>query len=97
VQTIALACTSLTLLFAVLTFADRDRDAGASRHAARAFAGYGTCLLLSAMVLWTFGRLDGLSLQQALERIIVLAFPAALGAGAARLIFGDGKADDEKG
>lgn len=95
-QIAALAVISLVLLFTVLTFADQDRAVGPSRHAARAFAGYGVCLLLSAMVLWAFGRIDDVSLQQALERTIVLAFPAALGAGAARLIFGDGEKDGRR-
>lgn len=95
-QIIALACISLALLFLVLSFADRDDDIGNARHAARALAGYGVCLILSACVLWVFGRMDGVALEQAIERVIVLAFPAALGAGAARLIFGDGESDDVK-
>jgi putative integral membrane protein (TIGR02587 family) len=48
--------------------------------------GYALVLLLSLYVLWTFGRLDGEALREALMSIIVLGFPAALGASAARLI-----------
>jgi putative integral membrane protein (TIGR02587 family) len=48
--------------------------------------GYALALLASAYVLWTFGRLDGTSLAEALRITIVLGFPAALGAAAARLI-----------
>ncbi|MEJ5990522.1 TIGR02587 family membrane protein [Ramlibacter sp. PS3R-8] len=48
--------------------------------------GYSLAFLVSAYMLWTFGRLDGLALAPALQVIAVLAFPAAIGAAAARLI-----------
>lgn len=48
--------------------------------------GYALVLLLSLYVLWTFGRLDGSSLSEAMMSVLVLGFPAALGASAARLI-----------
>jgi len=48
--------------------------------------GYAVALLVSAYVLWTFGRFDGAPLVACLEMTLVLAFPASLGAAAARLI-----------
>jgi putative integral membrane protein (TIGR02587 family) len=48
--------------------------------------GYALVLLLSLYVLWTFGRLDGAALPEAIMSILVLGFPAAIGASAARLI-----------
>lgn len=48
--------------------------------------GYLLALLLSAYLLWTFGRFDGLSLLNVLKASMVLGFPAAIGAAAARLI-----------
>ncbi|HSL46447.1 MAG TPA: DUF2391 family protein [Anaerolineales bacterium] len=48
--------------------------------------GYALALLISLYVLWTFGRLDGFALGEAMMSIFVLSFPAALGASAARLI-----------
>lgn len=48
--------------------------------------GYALALLVSYYILWTFGRTDGLSSHQNLMNAIVLAFPAAIGAAAARLI-----------
>ena len=48
--------------------------------------GYVISLLASAYVLWTFGRLDGLPLLAALHLVLVLGFPAALGAATARLV-----------
>jgi putative integral membrane protein (TIGR02587 family) len=48
--------------------------------------GYALVLLLSFYVLWTFGRLDGVALSEAVVSVLILGFPAALGASAARLI-----------
>ena len=48
--------------------------------------GYALVLLLSLYVLWTFGRLDGAALSEAVISIFVLGFPASLGASAARMI-----------
>ena len=47
---------------------------------------YALALLVSLFVLWTFGRTDGLALPELLTETVVLGFPAALGAAAARLI-----------
>jgi putative integral membrane protein (TIGR02587 family) len=48
--------------------------------------GYSIALLLSLYVLWTFGRLDGAAASEIIMAMLVLGFPAALGAAAARLI-----------
>jgi putative integral membrane protein (TIGR02587 family) len=48
--------------------------------------GYVVALLTSVYVLWTFGRFDGVGFDMALAISVVLAFPAAVGAAAARLI-----------
>ena len=48
--------------------------------------GYSLALMISLYVLWTFGRLDGAALAEIMMSTIVLGFPAALGAAAARLI-----------
>jgi putative integral membrane protein (TIGR02587 family) len=48
--------------------------------------GYALCLLISIYILWTFGRTSGLSLEGCIMATVVLAFPAAIGAAAARLI-----------
>ena len=49
-------------------------------------AGYVVALAVSAYVLWTFGRLQDGAFSTYLMMTIVLGFPAALGAAAARLI-----------
>ncbi|MEC9483612.1 MAG: TIGR02587 family membrane protein [Halomonas sp.] len=48
--------------------------------------GYAISLGMSAYMLWTFDRLDGLSLAAAAMVVIVLSFPASIGAAASRLI-----------
>jgi len=48
--------------------------------------GYALVLLLSAYMLWTFGRLEGLGAEAMVHAVIVLGFPGAIGAAAARLI-----------
>lgn len=48
-------------------------------------AGYGAALLVSLYILWTFGRLDG-GLSDSVRSVVVLGFPAAIGAAVARLV-----------
>ncbi|MES2563896.1 MAG: TIGR02587 family membrane protein [Pseudomonadota bacterium] len=48
--------------------------------------GYAICLLISAYVLWTFGRISGSTVDEIVMASVVLAFPAGIGASAARLI-----------
>lgn len=48
--------------------------------------GYAVAFAMSLYVLWTFGQIDGQGLQAVATTTVVLSFPAALGAAAARLI-----------
>ncbi len=48
--------------------------------------GYAIVTLLSLYVLWTFGNIDGASLNKIILAVIVLSFPASIGAAAARLM-----------
>lgn len=47
---------------------------------------YAVALLISVFMLWTFERSSGMALAPLIQATVVLGFPAALGAGAARLI-----------
>lgn len=47
--------------------------------------GYLIALAISSYICWCFGRLDGVSLEVAVKICLVLGFPAAVGAAAARL------------
>lgn len=49
-------------------------------------AGYAVALLVSLFTLWVFGRTDGQSIAEIVMPMVVLGFPAALGAATARLI-----------
>lgn len=48
--------------------------------------GYVVALAVSAGLLWTFGRFEGLGVEPMLVQTLVLALPASVGAAAARLI-----------
>ncbi|HYC46550.1 MAG TPA: TIGR02587 family membrane protein [Burkholderiales bacterium] len=48
--------------------------------------GYAICLVISFYMLWTFGRTGGMAIDAVAMATVVLSFPAALGAAAARLI-----------
>ncbi len=53
---------------------------------AYAISGYGIALLVSYYVLWTFGRIDAGGFSAVVDAIVVLGFPAAVGAAIARLV-----------
>jgi putative integral membrane protein (TIGR02587 family) len=48
--------------------------------------GYALVLLISLYLLWTFGRTAGTAFEEILSASVVLGFPGAIGAAAARLI-----------
>lgn len=98
-QATALAAASLALLHALLFWIDfPGRDARRGEHAfwsillRYSLAGYGLCALISLFLLWTFGRTDGVGLGELTEFVVVLAAPAALGAGLAQLVVGENRA-----
>jgi uncharacterized membrane protein len=47
---------------------------------------YALTLMVCLFVLWAFGRSDGLAPGDLVMQVVILAFPAAIGAAAARLI-----------
>jgi putative integral membrane protein (TIGR02587 family) len=47
---------------------------------------YAIALGVSAILLWFFGRFDGVSVEICAQQIVVLGFPAALGSAAGRLL-----------
>lgn len=90
-QLLMLMILSLVIMHAFVRAVINHENA--KTHATRAsvfleltVVGYGIAMLISLYMLWTFGRTDAMSASQILEAAIVLAFPASLGAGAARLI-----------
>jgi len=93
VHALILVAISITLLHVIvyqLGFPGEDlrRQSSGLRRTFLSFTipGYGLALLISAYCLWTFGRLDGISLHEAAAMMVVMAFPAALGCATARLV-----------
>ncbi len=48
--------------------------------------GYAIAISVSLYILWTFGRIEGLNAMPAAMAAVVLGFPAAIGAGIARIV-----------
>ncbi|HYD71930.1 MAG TPA: TIGR02587 family membrane protein [Candidatus Binatia bacterium] len=95
-QAALLAIVSVAVLHALLFWVDlpgRDRRRGANGFFSillrYSFAGYGVCALASLLLLWAFGRTDGVGLGELVEFVVVLAFPAVLGAGLAHVVVGE--------
>ncbi len=86
---LALIIVSLTLLHALVFsvgFAGQEKhESQGAAFLHYTLAGYGVALLVSLYILWTFGRLDS-GLSDSVRAVVVLGFPAALGAAAARLV-----------
>lgn len=66
--------------------ADRLRAPWWSMFARFTVVGYAISIALCTFLLWVFGRLDGMPPPAAMAPVVVLAFPAAVGAAAARLL-----------
>lgn len=89
----ALALASMLVLHALVFsvgFAGQEQGHG-SGSALRTFAhftlaGYAIALLVSLYILWTFGRTGDIGALALVKTVIVLGFPASLGAAAARLL-----------
>ena len=77
------------LVFAVGFAGQEDAPEGygvGRRFLAFTVPGYAIALAVSLYVLWTFGRVDGNSVSTVAATVVVLGFPAAMGAAIARLV-----------
>jgi putative integral membrane protein (TIGR02587 family) len=90
---LALACTSILVMHAFVyrvgfsgQSAVADDEAWWGVFLRYTLVGYAICLAISAYILWTFDRTVGLAPGEIVTTIVVLAFPAAIGAAAARLV-----------
>lgn len=93
-HTVALALLSLVMMHAFVYAVEFSGQEGYAPEGAPwwssllryTVAGYAVCLLMSLYVLWSFGRIDGMGAVAIIQTTVVLGFPAAVGAAAARLI-----------
>lgn len=89
---LGLVALSLTIGAIILFFSDfRGSGRGVPKNgligiAVGLAASYGAALAASALMLWFFERLEGNSPIEAVSQIVVLGFPATLGASAGRLL-----------
>jgi putative integral membrane protein (TIGR02587 family) len=93
VHTIVIVLLTLGMMHAFVYAAGFRGSPG--RHASDAsyglflrytLTGYVVALVISAYVLWTFGRMDGASASVILAQTVILGLPAGLGAAAARIV-----------
>lgn len=92
-HSLALIAASLLLLHALVFavgFAGQEQapeDYGFGRRfLIYTVPGYAIALLVSLFALWTFGRVDGGDIGAIATTVVVLGFPAAIGAAVARLV-----------
>jgi len=97
-QAMLLAFVSLSLLHALLFWvnlpgreARKGRAGFVSVLLRYSLAGYGVCALASLLLLWAFGRTDGVGFGELVEFVAVLSFPAVLGAGLAHFVVGESR------
>lgn len=91
-QSLAMMLGSILLLHAILYIVgfrgQKGRAERSHSHALfrQSLPGYAIAITASLYLLWSFGRLDGLGLAPAVMAVIVLAVPASIGAGIARIV-----------
>ncbi|HVF36647.1 MAG TPA: TIGR02587 family membrane protein [Sphingomicrobium sp.] len=91
-QSLAMVLGSIALLHAILYvvhFHGQERRFSNGHGGAllrHTIPGYAIAVVVSAYLLWSFGLIDGLSPGMAMMAVVVLAFPAAIGAGIARIV-----------
>jgi putative integral membrane protein (TIGR02587 family) len=92
-HSLALAVLSVMLMHAFVYAVDFNGQHARAEHISASsefirftIVGYTLAIAISAFMCWSFGRFDGLAVAEMLRVTIVLGFPAAVGAAAARLV-----------
>jgi putative integral membrane protein (TIGR02587 family) len=91
VRLLGLGIVSILMAMLILYFSNFFRARPAQPHSyfqigAGTVVTYCIALIVSAGILWFFGRFDGAALDVRIRQMIVLGFPAVLGASAGRLL-----------
>ncbi len=68
------------------TAGGREAHRGISLFVRHSIPGYAIAVMVAFFILWTFGRTDGLDVAHVVMAVTVLGFPAAIGAGIARVV-----------
>lgn len=86
---------SLAMTLAIVFYADfrggrspQHGDSPLDHPLTETIAAYAISLLVSLLLLWAFGRTDGVSASAIVGQVVMLAFVAAFGAAAGRLLVG---------
>lgn len=100
---ILVVALSLAITFAIVFYADfrggrsLDRGAGPLDHPiSETVAAYAISLLVSLLLLWAFGRTDGVSASAIAGQAIMLGVLASFGAAAGRLLVGGSAARSDE-
>lgn len=89
---LVMVALSILLLHAILYlvgFRGQEQRAAGNprfRFVRQTLPGYAIAILASLYILWTLGRTDGLDIAQIAMAVVVLGFPASIGAGIARIV-----------
>ncbi|MGH6707195.1 MAG: TIGR02587 family membrane protein [Sphingomicrobium sp.] len=91
-QSMAMMLASVAMLHAILYVVEfhgqkrRFSNTHGEAFFRQTLPGYAIAVGASAYMMWSFGRLDGLDIGMAVMAVVVLAFPASIGAGIARIV-----------
>lgn len=92
-HTFILAVATLLLMqaFVYAEFRGKEKTQAHAESFAKMFfrftiVGYAIVLLISFYILWTFGTIDAMNFSEKIRVVVVLGFPAAIGASASRFI-----------
>ncbi len=100
---VLVAAATLAMTLAIVFYADfrggraaGEPDGPLSRPLTETVAAYAVSLVVSLLLLWSFGRTDGASLAAIAGMTIMLAVLASFGAAAGRLLVGGGSPGSEE-
>jgi uncharacterized membrane protein len=101
---VLVAISTMAMTLAIVFYADfrggraHDIREGALDHPlSETIAAYAISLVVSLLLLWSFGRTEGTTAAVVAGQAIILAVLASFGAAAGRLLLGGGSSDSREG
>lgn len=100
---VLIALASLLMSYAIVFYADfrggprrrRVRDSPLDHALPETIVAYALSLLVSALLVWAFGRTEGVPVYTIVAQIVILGVVAAFGGAAGRLLLGAGAANGD--